>query len=143
MTRDLRRAISRYVFSGTLLAVALAFVFDELANRLLHLVGYSNLFVSSFPPIRNLYFYLSSSGAMESVSIADFHILDIFLWWSIALWALRLVTGLLYLKEHDDLYRVLSNHLAEQYPGGHRLVLYVLAALAIFAPFFDAAGDYT
>jgi hypothetical protein len=135
LTNDLRKIIGRYILGGTFFASAAAFAFATPTNNLLRLIGYNDGFVSYFPAFRNLYFYLTASRITATVNIADFHILDVFLWWWIAVLAIRLISGIAYLKQFDDFYRAYSLGLAQRHSRLRLFIYGVVGILLLFSPF--------
>lgn len=132
LTRDLGRIYIRYIVGGTFLASALALAFARPTNYLLQLIGYSDDFVSSFPAFRSLYLHLSTSGITQTVNIADFHILDVFLWWWIIVLSIRLISGIVFLKQYDDFYQVYLRGLAQRYSRRRRVLGIVMVIFASF-----------
>jgi|HubBroStandDraft_4_1064222.scaffolds.fasta_scaffold202123_2 hypothetical protein len=134
-TDDLRKIIGRYILGGTFFASAAAFAFATPTNSFLRLIGYNDDFVSDFPAFRSLYFYLSASRVTTTVNIADFHILDVFLWWWIAVLAIRLISGVIFLKQWDDLYQAYSLGLTQCYSRWRLFLMAVTGILLLFSPF--------
>jgi hypothetical protein len=134
-TNDFRKITGRYILAGTFFTSAAAFAFATPTNNFLRLIGYNDGFVSFFPAFRSLYFYLSASRITTTVNIADFHILDVFLWWWIVILAIRLMSGLIYLKQFDDLYRAYALGLTQRFSRKRLLVNGVMGILLLFSPF--------
>jgi hypothetical protein len=135
LTNDFRKITARYILGGTFFASAAAFAFATPTNNLLRLIGYNDDFVSYFPAFRNLYFHLTAYRITATVNIADFHILDVFLWWWIVVLAIRLISGVKYLKQFDDFYRAYSLGLTQRY-SRLRLFMYgAMGILLLFSPF--------
>src|SRR5277367_3339039 len=86
LTRGLKDFITRYVFAGVLIASFFLFELDDVADKVLYLIGYDHDFVSSFPFIRDFHFSLLSSRMVAHANEADFHLLDAFVWLSIFAW---------------------------------------------------------
>src|ERR1700730_10472047 len=66
-TRHLNRFIVRYCFLGAIVAFAAMFVFEQQTEEALRLVGYNDVFISSFPFIRDQ--YLVASERLSEINI--------------------------------------------------------------------------
>ena len=105
LTKNLRRFFGRYLAGIAILGPAVALAFDAQANWLLRSWGYGDNFISYFPQFRALYTFLAMTGIASRVDIADFHILDFFLWWTIFISLVLFVARVIYLRQYDDFYQ--------------------------------------
>jgi hypothetical protein len=128
----LKDFIERYVTVVVIVASAVTFTFDDAAKSFLQATGYNNNFVSFFPFVRSLYFSLLSYGVLERAHLFYFHALDAFVWLSIIVWGVRLIAGVIFLKQYDDLYQTFFLRARETLPFGRVCPTCVLVA----APFF-------
>ncbi|MGA9949989.1 MAG: hypothetical protein WBQ24_17200 [Xanthobacteraceae bacterium] len=97
-------------------------------------LGYDDGFVSYFPFVRYLYSHLISFNENYRPDIIYFHVLDITVWMSIAVWGIRLVTGTIFLKQYDALYLIVSRRLSDM-PLGLRWAFYGGLAWVVLATF--------
>lgn len=80
---------------------ALLFAFDDFTGRVLHLVGYNRLIL-----LQQQYLYLSDR--LSDIRFVDFQVLEIAIWLSVITWGLRLVLGVVFLKQYDKFFMTLS-----------------------------------
>lgn len=122
-----------YFSVGPLFAFILLFAFEKQADTALHLFGYDNDFISSFPFIRSLYFHLTSARWIGRLDVGYFHLLDATVWLSLGVWGTWLIAGLAFLKQYDDLFQKRLILLSERIRG--REVLYYVGWIGlILAP---------
>lgn len=134
-TRDLNRFIYRFAYAGALILFVLLFLFSQQIDHLLTVLGYNSDFVSYFPFLRALYAHLISSVRVAHLSTAYFHILDVCLCVSLAIWGGRLTAGVFFLRQYDGFYRGVSLAIART----PRLKVYgglLGAILILLTPFF-------
>jgi hypothetical protein len=114
---------------------AILLVFAKLLDGALRPLGYNDAFVSYFAFVRYLYSHLISFNENYRPYIIYFHVLDITVWISVAVWGIRLVTGVVFLRQYDALYLIVSRRLSKM-PLGFRWAFYssvIWGASAILA----------
>jgi hypothetical protein len=129
LTRNLNGIIYRYLFPYLCIVFAILLIFAKPLDDLLRPLGYDHDLVSHFPFV--LYSQLISINKNAHIY---FHILDVTVWMSVAVWGTRLIAGAIFLKQYDALYLTVSRRLSDT-PLGVRYVFYagvVLFVLAIF-----------
>lgn len=120
------------VVGGSIL-ILLMFLFERQVDIALRIVGYSDNFVSYFPFIRNIYFRLVSSHKLASIDVAHFHLLDVAVCLTVAVWGVWLALGVIFIKRYDAGFRVGLLDLLEGYRG-RRVVMYFSWIFALSAP---------
>jgi hypothetical protein len=113
LTRDLRRILYPYVLIGAFVLLTVMLLFAPQVDIAMRLLGYEADVVSYFPFLRIFYFRLLSYNLIPAAAVSYFHILDVALLLSLAVWGFRLAAGIIFLKQYDDLYLKLSRRLAE------------------------------
>jgi hypothetical protein len=133
LTRDLRRILYPYVLVGIFALLTVMLLFAPLFDSALRLLGHEADVVSYFPFLRIFYFRLLSYNLIPATAVSYFHILDVALWLSLAVWGGRLAAGIVALKQYDDLYLKLLRRLAGT-PRGQLFVLFLGAVLLVQSP---------
>jgi hypothetical protein len=114
----------RYLLVGGMFVILLMFVFEQQIEHALELFGYNDDFVSHFPFLKNMYFNFVSSKKTTNISVVHFHMLDIALCLSIAVWGTCLTTVIINFKHYDNGFRLGLSRISERYRG-RRLILYI------------------
>jgi hypothetical protein len=104
--------------------ILLMFVFERQVDSALQLVGYNDNFVSYFPFIGNIYFRLVSSHKLASVDVAYFHLLDVAVCLTVAVWGIWLMLGVIFLNRHGAAVRVGLSYALEGYRGRRPLIYF-------------------
>ena len=120
------------VVGGSVL-ILLMFLFERQVDNALRIVGYNDSFVSYFPFVRNIYFRLVSSHKLASIDAAHFHLLDVAVCLTVAVWGIWLALGVIFIKRYDAGFRVGLLYLLEGYRG-RRVVMYFSWIFALLAP---------
>jgi len=120
MLRGVVRTAFQLSVIGGLLAIVLIFVFERQVDNAIELMGYDGSVVSYVPFIRNLHsrFSLYYSG-VANLDTAHFHMLDLALLLSLAVWGAWLMVGIIFLKRCDDDFRLFYARMWERYRGRH------------------------
>jgi hypothetical protein len=109
LTRDIDRFTFPYLAFFLPLIIAPLFIFDDDVGRTLHSIGYDDLVL-----LKGQYSFLLDRSI--HVKFADFQILEIVAWFSIAIWTVRLLLGVIFLKEYDRRFlRISQVHHGEAY----------------------------
>ena len=108
---------------GGFVLILLMFVFEQQVGEALGLIGYDSNSVSYFPFVKNMYLQLASSNRLASIDVTHFHLLDVVLWLSIAVWGSWLAAGIIFLDRYDPMLGSGFSRLSERYRG-RRLYLY-------------------
>jgi hypothetical protein len=140
MTGDLSRVVFSYFVIGPFFGFALLFAFDQQLDSVLRLVGYDDNSASYFPFIRDLHSYFVASPSLGHVDIAYFHMLDVVLWLSIAVWGTWFATGIVFIRQYDDFFRVFLYHMSKRHRG-RRLVVYLSWIWVLLIPFVLTFGS--
>jgi hypothetical protein len=80
---------------------AFLFAFDDFVGRALHSIGYSNLVFLSAQ-------YLSVSSKLPDIKFIDFQLLEIAIWLSLGICGLRVLLGVIFLKQYDRFFLIVS-----------------------------------
>jgi hypothetical protein len=123
--------------------VAILFLLAKPLDNALRPLGYNDGFVSYFPFVRYLYSHLISFNENAHPDIMYFHVLDVTVWMSVAVWGSRLVAGIIFLKQYDYVYWTVSRRLSNiLLTRGHQLrctlytsILYVSIFWVLLTPF--------
>ncbi len=134
LTRDLNGIIYRYLFPHLCIVFAILILFAKPLDFALRPLGYDNGFVSYFPFVRYLHSHLISFNENAHPDIAYFHVLDLTVWMSVAVWGSRLVAGVVFLKRYDALYLMVSRRLSKM-PLGLRCAFYAGVAWGVLVTF--------
>lgn len=133
MTIFLTLGITRFIFRYSFILIPLIFfpmfLFAHEIDRALDLVGYDSQFVSEFPFIRGWYLRMTEFPATRNVELAYFHVLDLAMSLTIAVWASWLVTGIVFLKQYDHFFQIMGGRLLAPHPV--QLSLSFITALAL------------
>jgi hypothetical protein len=100
LTRDVDRLTGNLLVQIPVL-FAFLFAFDDLVGRVLHSIGYSNLVFLSAQ-------YLSVSSKLPDIKLIDFQVLEIAILLSIGICGLRLLLGVIFLKQYDRFFLIVS-----------------------------------
>ncbi len=92
------------------LAFVALFAFDNLLGQWLHFVGYDSLTL-----LKDAYAYASTR--ISEVKFVDFQLLEIVAWFSIGAWGVRLILGLIFLKQYDARFGAVSARLSTKVYG--------------------------
>lgn len=104
MTKGLSRMLSLYLLYVAPIVFLIMFAVKGPLNRALNLIGFTDDTVSHFAFLREQYYRLIEDGMRKDISIIDYHVLEITILISIAVWGGRFLCGLLFLRQYDKLY---------------------------------------
>jgi hypothetical protein len=116
LTRDLDRFTGRYLLSRLPFVFLALFAFDQAIGDVFRFVGYDSLGL-----LKQQYAY--ASKRLADLRFVDFQILEVIVWFSIVTSVARLAFGLMFLKQYDRRFIMIS-----EMPS---IILYL--ALALFA----------
>jgi hypothetical protein len=123
----------RRLLVGGILVILLMFVFERQLDDALSAFGYNDDFLSYFPFIKPMYLRFLSSKKTANIGVAHFHILDLVLWLSIAVWGTWLTVVTINFKHYDDGFRLGLSRVSERYRG-QRPFLYISCIFMLFTP---------
>jgi hypothetical protein len=104
LTRGLSVWLGQYAFYSVVVIFALIFLFGRQLDNFLWWVGYDSQFVSHFFFLRDQYSYWIGDKRYDQIGVEPFHMLEITIWLSLALWGTRFLAGIIFLKQYDKLY---------------------------------------
>jgi hypothetical protein len=107
------------------------FLFAQEVDKVLDLIGYDTHVISEFSFIRGWYLRLTEFPPTRNIDLAYFHVLDLTIWLTIAVWANWLVTGVIFLKQYDLFFGGVARRLAKV----HRAQLFLFLMAVIAMPF--------
>jgi hypothetical protein len=89
LTRGLSVWLGQYAFYSVVVIFALIFLFGRQLDNFLWWVGYDSQFVSHFFFLRDQYSYWIGDKRYDQIGVEPFHMLEITIWLSLALWGTR------------------------------------------------------